>query len=163
MKPPKPGETVGLRRGQSGQPAGLHLVREVLEDGRLAVTSWITHENFTVPIEDIVGWDGEAITVAPRPPRQKVAAPAPETEPELLVTISVPDPARKGYTFPTRDNPNPADVILPEDSPHLNHNRMSHKVIRVPASLVGIVLGGVDGSHLVGEHPQPHDAFAEQD
>ena len=96
------------------------------------------------------------------PVEAKVATAAPETKPEPLVTISVPDPVRKGYIFPTRDNPNPA-VILPEDSPHLNHNRLSHKVIRVPASLVGIVLGGVDGSHLVGEHPQPHDAFAKQD
>jgi hypothetical protein len=67
MKPPRAGETVGLRRGQNGQPAGLHLVREVLEDGRLAVTSWRSLEEFIVPSEDVVGADGEPVTVAPRP------------------------------------------------------------------------------------------------
>jgi hypothetical protein len=163
MKPPRAGETVGLRRGQNSQPAGLHLVREVLEDGRLAVTSWITQENFTVPIEDIVGWDGEAVTLAPRPPQQRVAAPAPETKPEPLVTISLPDPNRQGYSFPLRGDTDPV-VFVPYHSAHLNHNRVSDMAIDVPESLVNAVLVGVDGSHEVGGRPQPPvDAFGEED
>lgn len=87
------------------------------------------------------------------PPRVSVVSvPAPKPA-EPLVVVSVPDPNRKGYTFPTRDDPNPA-VILPEESEHLNHNGRSRKVIRVRKSLVGIVLAGVDGAHLVDEKPR---------
>jgi hypothetical protein len=118
----------------------------------------------------IAGGAGPALPAAsgldldtPPPQTQTVAAPTPETQPEPLVVISVPDPNRKGYSFPIRGVTDPV-VIVPEDSPHLNHNQLSKKVIRVPASLVGIVLGGIDGSHLVGERPDPPvDAFGEED
>jgi hypothetical protein len=87
----------------------------------------------------------------PRPPAAAPAlAPVPSREP--LVTISVPDPRRPAYAFPTREDPNPT-TYFPEDSEVLNNAGVSRKVIRVPASLVPLVLMGVDGSHRAGELP----------
>lgn len=90
MKAPKPGETIALRRGQNGQGAGLHLLHEVLEDGRLDVTSWRTFERFKVPIEDVVGWDGEPVTLdARRPAPAGPVASRTETPPRLVKVIVV--------------------------------------------------------------------------
>jgi hypothetical protein len=165
----KAGDLVALRRSRAGSAPGLHLVLKRVARGLDVLPMNGVGQHFTAPDEDVVGLyvsvrpAEEAVNLDPRPLPPVEVQPAPPKESEPTVVISVPDPARPGYAFPAWADPSQT-TYLPEDSPHLNHNRISRKVIRVPASLVDVVLANVDGTHLVGERPRPAEAFArEQD